>query len=1049
MGENISNSFMNNTGLNITNSFTHLIQHISTDLENETDLIEHSKYYSETKFIEMYNETSSEISILNLNCGSLNAKYDKLKIFLNIVDPHSQITCITLQETWCNDSTDLSQFIIPGYTMISKPKQANVSEHGGLIIYVNDDYNFVEMPGNNSLIHETLGVEIWRKTANNKNKFTIFSVYRVPTGIIEDLLLFINKFTELLENYHDRKVYVCCDTNIDLLQINCKPHYNMFYENITQAGYLPKITLPTRLGGNTLIDNIFTNNMEKSHVSGIFQGKISDHQMTFCMVKGTACKKNTAKFVEVETVNQHTLTNLKMELNKENIYEKLNTNLMLDPNINCQILLSSIIDAKNKHMPNRLKKFNKRKHKKEKWMTDSLLTLVNRKNALYVDWKTKSPTIAIYESKKKHFRAFDRIVNQQKNEAKRIYYHTVFNTHKNNLKNTWKIINESLNRKKGKNDLPTEFYHQGETLTDPNQIANSFNEYFRNIGFELASNINIDDTDATPMQYLCDPTQLRCNFNLVNSDDILQIINKMENKISSGIDGISNKILKYIKEEIAKPIALIINQMFTTGTFPDTLKVSKIIPLHKKGNAALLSNYRPISLLPTISKIFERVICNQLYTYFNDNELISEQQYGFRTRHSTELAAVKLVDYITKSMDNSKTPINIYIDLSKAFDTIDFNILLKKLEYYGVKGISLKLFQSYLTNRKQYVKFGTHESKHIITATGVPQGSILGPLLFSIYINDLVLASEKFNYIMYADDTTLYFNLEDFNQNCLAAEITNELDKINTWLKINKLSINVDKTKFMMFRTKQKRVDPIIIHFNNIVIEKVCFFNYLGIYLDENITWHNHTTMVQNKLSKIIGILNRLKNIYPEQVLLTIYNSLFLSHIHYGILLWGTRLNCINTLQKKAVRIITNSNYIAHSEPLLKELKLLKVEDIFHLKLLKFYYNLSYNFLPTYFYSYQEFLNGGHMPQALPYDLRANARPLVRPPRILHKFSESSVLYQLVKVINHTHVKYPDILMKVHEKSHSYYGFSYNVKSIYLAEYSLECNLIMCYKCGR
>ena len=143
-------------------------------------------------------------------------------------------------------------------------------------------------------------------------------------------------------------------------------------------------------------------------------------------------------------------------------------------------------------------------------------------------------------------------------------------------------------------------------------------------------------------------------------------------------------------------------------------------------------------------------------------------------------------------MDNSKTPINIYIDLSKAFDTIDFNILLKKLEYYGVKGISLKLFQSYLTNRKQYVKFGTHESKHIITATGVPQGSILGPLLFSIYINDLVLASEKFNYIMYADDTTLYFNLEDFNQNCLAAEITNELDKINTWLKINKLSINVD-----------------------------------------------------------------------------------------------------------------------------------------------------------------------------------------------------------------------------------------------------------------
>ena len=223
----------------------------------------------------------------------------------------------------------------------------------------------------------------------------------------------------------------------------------------------------------------------------------------------------------------------------------------------------------------------------------------------------------------------------------------------------------------------------------------------------------------------------------------------------------------------------------------------------------------------------------------------------------------------------------------------------------------------------------------------------------------------------------------------------------------------------------------------------------MGINLDENLTWHNHTTMVQNKLSKIIGILNRLKNIYPEQVLLTIYNSLFLSHIHYGILLWGTRLDCINKLQKKAVRIISNSNYIAHSEPLLKELNLLKVEDIFHLKLLKFYYNLSYNLLPTYFDSYLEFINGGNMPPALLYNLRSDACLLIRPPRIFHKFSESCVLYQLVKLINHTHVKYPDILTKVHEKSHSYYGFSFNVKSIYLAEYSLECNLIVCYKCGR
>ena len=253
--------------------------------------------------------------------------------------------------------------------------------------------------------------------------------------------------------------------------------------------------------------------------------------------------------------------------------------------------------------------------------------------------------------------------------------------------------------------------------------------------------------------------------------------------------------------------------MITTGIFPDSFKISKITPLFKKGDVFLLSNYRPISLLPTISKFFERILYNQLYEYFNSNNLLAEQQYGFCTNHSTEYAAVKLVDTISKEMESGSTPTALYIDLSKAFDTLSFDILLYKLNYYGVKGNAFKLLKNYLTNRKQYVVFNNQNSETVNITTGVLQGSILGPLLFSICINDLISISNNLKFIMYADDTTIYFNLEDFDPYHLKRDINNELEKITLWLKMNKLSLNVQKTKFMIFHRKQKQISEL-----NIVI---------------------------------------------------------------------------------------------------------------------------------------------------------------------------------------------------------------------------------------
>ena len=636
----------------------------------------------------------------------------------------------------------------------------------------------------------------------------------------------------------------------------------------------------------------------------------------------------------------------------------------------------------------------------------------------YRDWKSTNNDVE-YEVKKVNFKTFEKIVKDNIRAAKREYYFKTFTSQKNDIKKTWKTIDETLNRRKNKSKFPSEFIVNNRSIADRKEIADQFNIFFSNIGSTLSDSIEIDDSTLDFTDYLNNPTQHHFNFNTITESETLSIINKLKSKNSSGKDEISNKLLKSIKDEIAKPLTIIINQSLKTGVFPDALKIAKVKPLYKKGDNFCLNNYRPISLLPTISKIFERVMFTQLYSYLNANNLLSEQQYGFRSQHSTELACVKLVDYITTEMDNIKkikTPTAIYLDLSKAFDTLNFNILLNKLQYYGINGSSLSLIRNYLTNRFQYVQFENSESDLLEIKTGIPQGSILGPLFFSIMINDLVNSSNKFKFLMYADDTTIYFNLEDFPIENREVLINNELEKVNKWLKLNKLAVNVDKTKSMLFH-KRRPVTPIQFSMNNRIIDVVQHFNYLGIMLDADMSWKTHVAMVRSKLSRINGILHRLKYIYPQNILITLYKSLFVPHINYESLLWGHAGGALDKIQKKAVRTITYSNYIAHSEPLLKELNLLKVKDLFELKFLKFLFKLYHNNLPPYFNSYRS-----HLEKIVtPYTLRPHPLPV---PRVSHVFAEAGLLYKLVVIKNKFAASDEVISFRINDQSYSLIGFN-------------------------
>ncbi len=621
------------------------------------------------------------------------------------------------------------------------------------------------------------------------------------------------------------------------------------------------------------------------------------------------------------------------------------------------------------------------------------------------------------------------------------YYEKLFKKYQNDIKNTWKVINSILDRSKKKKNFPQLFKDDEKIITDKLDIANRFNSFYADIGPQLAQKI-LAPPNKSFKNYLTVKYNLNFQFQNVEESNVNEIISKLKSKTSFGWDGLSTKLLKSIKSIMTKPLTLIINQMLNTGIFPDQLKLAKVCPIYKKDDEKLFTNYRPISLLPAISKVFEKVIFKQLYDFFQTNKLFYNSQYGFRTQHSTEYAALEVIDRIVTSMDKNDIPINIYIDLSKAFDTLDHDILLHKLSYYGINGIALDLMKSYLTNRKQYVEIDKIKSETMVLKTGVPQGSILGPLLFIIYINDISYSSNILDFTTYADDTTLSGVLRlisrKFPNLNVSSAVNEELNKVSEWLKLNKLSLNISKTKYIIFHTPQRKIKELELKIDDIVIERVKTFNFLGITLNENLTWNDHINKISNKISKNIGILNNMKHFLPEKAKVHIYNSLIGSHLNFGVILWGSKYGRILKLQKKAVRIIQLKKYNSHTEPIFKELKLLRIDHIMKLQELKFYFKFRNEMLPVYLQS----LPLTHIIDIHHYPTRLEAE--MRHPLIKHEYARNFIRYSIPDTVNNT----PQcILDKI--DTHSLQGFSKYIKNYYIDSYSTECNILNCYVCSR
>lgn len=469
----------------------------------------------------------------------------------------------------------------------------------------------------------------------------------------------------------------------------------------------------------------------------------------------------------------------------------------------------------------------------------------------------------------------------------------------------------------------------GNLIDDPQCIAEHFNEFFTGIAAKLDA--TIETTVYEPVDYI--------RTNIVNSffvspvspQEIMNVVRNLKNS-TYGLFSVPTKLFKLIICYVALPLSDILNNSFSRGIFPDCLKDATVVPVYKSGSETDVNNYRPISVLPLVSKIFEKCMYVRLLNFLTKYNVLSKYQFGFQRSKNTSDALLNFVEHIYNNLNDKKHVLGLSIDFKKAFDTVDHKILLSKLAKYGVHGTPYSWFASYLYGRSQRVRIGKVMSAARLVSYGVPQGSVLGPLLFLIYINDLDSISNDAHFTLFADDTTLACG--DIAYGNLVRRSNVNLSNLYKWTTANRLSLNVSKTSVILFTNRLNSVEvPLIVNVNGNHLNFDSCLKFLGVKLDHNLNFSEHIKYICAKISKSAGVLYRISKFVPSRILINLYYSLIYPYLIYGILIWGdaakVHLNSLILLQKRIIRTITSSDYLAHTRPLFINTKILPIEHLY------------------------------------------------------------------------------------------------------------------------
>jgi hypothetical protein len=924
--------------------------------------IHNCQYYEEEACLEkMQNIKNETFSVLSLNIRSLPGKFTEFKNFLAASFGSFKPNIICLQEIWNVGPYD--NFDIDGYHpfnfKIRNIDGLNSNAGGGVGVYIDRQLTPLPLAELSHFIPRVFESQFF-KIKTGKNKFMIIgNIYRPNTAPYADLKRCNTLLNEILaklksnpEYKNAKDIMLVGDVNIDLLKTGSHSDSGVYLDTLLENGLLPLVTLPTRIGNRcaSIIDHISTNITDDSYDVGIIVSDISDHFPVF-YVRHFENKKEKVLPIKVRKIDERSKLEFRSALENHDWNNVIN-------NFNPESSFDNFFEVVNfyyeRSFPEKFINPSNKNKIKSPWMTEGLMKSRKHKQKLY----SKKMYKPCPENNQK-FKEYNSMYTNIIRKAKQQYYDDKFLAFSKDCKKTWQTINEVLGKRKKFNDIPKTFVCNGKILSGALDIAEGFNEFFANIGPKLAKAIPKSDKHFS--EYLTDPCPENFIFANTTHSIINEALSKLKGKHSSGPDNISTSMLKFVAPSIMDPLSHLLNLSFKSGYIPTCLKTAVIKPIYKKDGIDNFTNYRPISLLSSFSKLLEKVAANQIMKYLNKFKLLYEHQYGFRAKFNTTQPMLHLIDKIFNALNNpneNKFTLAIFIDLTKAFDTCDTEILLHKLNHYGFRGISNVWFENYLSGRKQYTSIRGVNSSLKELSCGVPQGSILGPILFILLINDLPYASDFFS-LLYADDTTLTMSDADLIKLFKLANL--ELAKLADWFKANRLTLNISKTKFILFRNKTQGVDFSNLHLNidNEEIERIGFgckeesFKFVGIHLDEYLTFDHHVKYVRGKVAGAVFALSKLRNLLPKHIKYTVYNSLFRSHIEFGVTAWGrsksTNIKRICVLQKRAVRYIENAKYNSHTGQIFSKFNILKFPDLVNLNQACFMYKYVNDKLPLSF----------------------------------------------------------------------------------------------------
>jgi hypothetical protein len=575
-----------------------------------------------------------------------------------------------------------------------------------------------------------------------------------------------------------------------------------------------------------------------------------------------------------------------------------------------------------------------------------------------------SPTLGNIQTYKRYKTLYFRTIRG----AKKLYVTNKLNANLGNPKKTWETLNEIMNKPK-KSESVSQININGVPESDPKIIANHFNAFFTSIGKKISN--DVPAVDIEPEDYI-NYGRIIPELRLGNTtpEHVLKIIQKLKNKSSCDIHGVSTKMVKFIGLEISVPLSHIFNLSLETGKFPTMLKQCRVIPIFKSGSHLECDNYRPISLLSSISKILEKIVSEKLLFHLTSNDLLYIHQYGFVPGRSAEHNLLHIINYVSAALNDGNYCLGVFLDLKKAFDVCSHSILLKKLKKMGINGTAHQWFTDYLSGRSQKVEINENFSDPLNLDISVIQGSTLGPILFLCYINDFFSATTLFS-VLFADDTTCLSKGKKLNE--LIAYVNHELHKISLWFKANKMAVNTSKTKYIIFRTQGKYINDAecnLVYNNNVPgqpfdptlitpVDRIhnegpeTSFKLLGVLINEYLSFSDHISNVCAKISKSLFCINRIKNFVNKNALRSLYFAMVHSHLSYCLNIYGcantTNLQRLRIKQKEAIRVICNAGYRDHTKQLFKIQKILPLDEMIKFANLKFLHRYIHNKLPLSF----------------------------------------------------------------------------------------------------